>query len=273
MKNMDALTLLYAKHPRLFAAEQPEWSDLPWGWFSLVDTLCTDIDRHLPDDMRASFRITQIKEKYGGLRFNYQGWACAEVEALVDVAENASESICAYCSLPGSLHGMGYRYTWCESCGYGKQMAVSTAASAGELSGTTDTDSFIRDVRRLMDADMTRGAQIASHCYRVLTSNHMPQEAIRTMVIFQTQFSVLQCHFCRDESWCQFGEFTMDTLDEEKFLTLLYSRNVTAFAQASAQVGNPLTEAHSWAAFHHAVINDPAAGGARPPLPWISLGG
>jgi hypothetical protein len=270
---MDALSLLCAKHPLLFATEHPQWSDLPWGWFPLVDSLCTDIERQLPEDMRASFRVTQIKEKFGGLRFHYQGWACAEVEALVDEAENASESICAYCGLPGSLHGTGYRFTWCESCGYGKQMAVSTAASAGEWSGTTDTESFIRHVRRLMDADMTRGAQVASHCYRVLTSDHMPHEAIRTMVIFQTRLPVLQCHFCRDESCCQFGEFTMETLDEEKFLTLLYSRNVTALARASTEMGNLLTEANSWAAFHDAVINEPVAGGARPPLPWISPGG
>jgi hypothetical protein len=269
---MDALSLLYAKHPLLFAAEQPYWSDLPWGWFPLVDKLCIDIERQLPEDMRASFRITQIKEKFGGLRFHYQGWGCEEIDALVDLAENASESLCAYCGLPGSRQGTGYIHTSCESCAHEKQMMASAPASAGEWSGTTDTESFIRYVRRLMDADMARGGQVASHSYRVLTSNHMPHQAIRTMVLFQTRSSVLQCHFCCDESCCHFGEFAMDTLDEQKFLTLLYSRNVTALARASAQMGNPLSEAHSWTAFHDAVIHDPGAVGAPPSLPWMSLG-
>lgn len=59
---------LAAAHPALFS-QMPEWSALPDGWFTLVETLCADIERELGPELARQVRVLQIKEKYAGLRF------------------------------------------------------------------------------------------------------------------------------------------------------------------------------------------------------------
>jgi hypothetical protein len=56
---------------------------------------------------------TQIKEKYGGLRFYYDG-GTPEVAAYIDFAEFHSERICDVCGAPGKPRGNGWIRTVCD---------------------------------------------------------------------------------------------------------------------------------------------------------------
>lgn len=95
------LAQLYSRHPKIFDARpEPVGSDLPQGWFDLVDQLFTDIETALSPSKAASLLVTQIKEKWGGLRvyFTVDGDCHDLVEDLVEAASLKSEGICMLCS-------------------------------------------------------------------------------------------------------------------------------------------------------------------------------
>ncbi len=60
------------------------------------------------------FYATQIKEKFGTLRFYYDG-GDDYISGIVSFAEVMSGSICEECGAPGTLGGRGYVSTKCES--------------------------------------------------------------------------------------------------------------------------------------------------------------
>lgn len=76
------------------------------GWGGLIDEI---YDRLSPDTY-----ITQVKEKWGGLRF----YVASEAEAVLDFiddAETRSFEICEICGKPGSpRRDFGWVKTLCE---------------------------------------------------------------------------------------------------------------------------------------------------------------
>ena len=68
---MDKLSELVLTHPRLFRGKPPVVaSDLPDGWFPIVDALCRGIEALLESEPER-LEVSQIKEKFGGLRFYF----------------------------------------------------------------------------------------------------------------------------------------------------------------------------------------------------------
>ena len=77
---------LFEKYPKIFRQK-----DLPmqqtcmcWGitcgdgWYNIIDTLCSEIQHHLEYNAERNqgptlVEATQVKEKFGGLRFYYDG--------------------------------------------------------------------------------------------------------------------------------------------------------------------------------------------------------
>lgn len=69
------------------------------GWFKLIDQLSADIT--ILDKKEGTTTIaTQVKEKYGGLRFYVQGGTDA-IEDAIDKAEDESLKTCEWCGEPG----------------------------------------------------------------------------------------------------------------------------------------------------------------------------
>jgi hypothetical protein len=60
-------------------------------------------------------RASQIKEKYGTLRF-YMTHGTEEMYKIVDNAERKSLKTCEECGKPGKLRGRGWYYTRCAAC-------------------------------------------------------------------------------------------------------------------------------------------------------------
>jgi hypothetical protein len=93
------------------------------GWNTLVYTLCNAIDSYLenvnPYRERKKLEkvpqvvVVQIKEKFGGLRFYYDG-GDEYVRGLCDMAERTSYVTCEQCGNPGVLRGGYWMHTACD---------------------------------------------------------------------------------------------------------------------------------------------------------------
>lgn len=63
----------------------------------------------------APCRASQVKEKFGTLRF-YMTGSTDEMEAIITEAERRSAVTCEECGKPGKLVGGGWVYTRCREC-------------------------------------------------------------------------------------------------------------------------------------------------------------
>ena len=84
------------------------------GWFALLDKLSADITE-LDNRDGTTTIATQVKEKYGGLRF-YTGRATDAVFEVITRAEDKSLETCEVCGEPGKQRGNGWVYTMCDKC-------------------------------------------------------------------------------------------------------------------------------------------------------------
>jgi len=78
------------------------------GWSGLVEkcfNLCHETD----------IEITQIKEKYGGLRF-YVGISDETTLDAINDVEQESYKVCEVCGKPGELRDGGWYKTLCDEC-------------------------------------------------------------------------------------------------------------------------------------------------------------
>jgi hypothetical protein len=112
------------------------------GWFFLIDQLCAEIQSRI--DRRSKliakgyaikgekkkipqFIALQVKEKFGALRIYYRG-GDKYIQALVDMIENMSYSVCENCGLMNETVGRvetGWIQSLCPKCSknYGKTIA------------------------------------------------------------------------------------------------------------------------------------------------------
>lgn len=89
------------------------------GWFPLLTELSDKLDtifREKYPELMNDFRVLQVKEKFGTLRF-YVSSAPQEVYDLIYEYENKSDSICESCGKPGKLTEKHmWLQTLCEEC-------------------------------------------------------------------------------------------------------------------------------------------------------------
>jgi hypothetical protein len=79
------------------------------GWYPLIQKLIEDLIQLGWDK-----QITQVKEKFGGLRF-YINSGSTEIYDRISEAERASYSICEDCGEPGELRkDLGWYFTLCD---------------------------------------------------------------------------------------------------------------------------------------------------------------
>lgn len=90
--------------------------DVGDGWHSLIDVLCEEVQRETDQQGALQVVATQVKEKYGGLRF-YVGAATDRQMAMIDLAEALSYRTCEECGAPGALvsNEGGWLATRCDA--------------------------------------------------------------------------------------------------------------------------------------------------------------
>jgi hypothetical protein len=107
------------------------------GWFNIIDQLCANIQHHIdyshknhmwdlqwnqehPKDQRSVRDIvpqvvaTQVKEKFGTLRFYYDG-GDDQIFGMACMAASMSAVTCEECGSPGKQRGSGWIYTACDA--------------------------------------------------------------------------------------------------------------------------------------------------------------
>ena len=129
----DRYPKIFVKRPRLDGGHYPFWFECGSGWCGLIDTLCRNIQGHIDnqntnydykikrgeakEEDRPNFQVvaTQVKEKFGGLRFYTYG-GDQYIDGLINMAESMSYNICEVCANPGKVGGGGWVTTMCEPC-------------------------------------------------------------------------------------------------------------------------------------------------------------
>jgi hypothetical protein len=135
---------LCAKYPKIFKDRHASmmetlmcWGfDVGDGWYQALDSLCANIQHHIdwshknhewdlkwnaehPDEQRpvrdpvSQVVAVQVKEKFGGLRFYYDG-GDDQVYGMVRMAESWAAHTCEQCGAPGKMRGHGWYYTACD---------------------------------------------------------------------------------------------------------------------------------------------------------------
>ena len=101
--------------PNLYADRHNKKEPFCWGfecgdgWEPLIRALSQEVETiivAMPEKERKKFRVKQVKEKFGTLRF-YMGIAHDGIHAAIEKAEAASAVTCESCGKPGCSRNNG----------------------------------------------------------------------------------------------------------------------------------------------------------------------
>lgn len=112
--------------------------DLPEGWVDLVYRCHCELLEEAPD-----YKLTQVKEKFGGLRFYYEGAPKdSNARDIVSFYERMSYRVCDKCGTTKdvSTGGGGWVRSLCEPCRLASTMKEiePQAPEAWEMTETDD---------------------------------------------------------------------------------------------------------------------------------------
>ena len=118
---------LCEKYPKIFANRHASMMEtaMCWGfdhgdgWYNIIDQLCNNIQSHIDWQEKIGKSVpqvvaTQVKEKFGTLRFYYDG-GDDYISGLVSMAESWSAVACEECGAPGTQNSQGWIKTLCET--------------------------------------------------------------------------------------------------------------------------------------------------------------
>ena len=129
---------LCEKYPLIFADRHKPMTEscMYWGfecgdgWYNIIDAMCAVIQGHInfqnnkrriylekqykdiPDEVPQVVAV-QVKEKFGGLRFYYDG-GDDYINGVVNMAVFMAEKTCMECGSPGTMRTDGWWHVACE---------------------------------------------------------------------------------------------------------------------------------------------------------------
>jgi hypothetical protein len=114
------MKLLY---PKMFSQPYGGFAVGP-GWWPILEALCGQIHHHIEWKQNQKEKygrgegcpdviVSQIKEKFGGLRFYYNG-GDDTVDGMVRMAESWAGHTCEVCRAPGKSRNGGWIRTLCD---------------------------------------------------------------------------------------------------------------------------------------------------------------
>ena len=89
------------------------------GWWPILEKLCSNIQNHIDwknkqSEIVLQVTVAQIKEKFGGLRFYYEG-GDEHINGMVRMAEAWADASCEECGSPGKRRDGGWIKTLCDT--------------------------------------------------------------------------------------------------------------------------------------------------------------
>jgi hypothetical protein len=105
-------------YPKMFEGKYGGFA-VSKGWWPILEKLCANIQHHLDwkekqGNAVPQVTVAQIKEKFGGLRFYYDG-GDAEISGMVRMAEAWADSACEECGAIGERRSGGWIRTLCDA--------------------------------------------------------------------------------------------------------------------------------------------------------------
>lgn len=142
--NLELQNKLFEKYPKIFPIKEMTkiypmamfGIECAGGWYNILDALCRQIQSRIDWRLDVNERIeqkkkeysdydqmplelipqvvaTQVKEKYGTLRF-YSYGGDDEIYGMIKMAEAMSATTCEICGNVGKLRGKSWVYTACD---------------------------------------------------------------------------------------------------------------------------------------------------------------
>ena len=110
-------TKMEEQYPKMFANKYGGFA-VGAGWWPILEALCANIQQHIDwrnreNEVVPQVVVEQIKEKFGGLRFYYQG-GDEQVHGMVRMAEAWAANCCEECCAPGKRRDGGWIRTLCD---------------------------------------------------------------------------------------------------------------------------------------------------------------
>ena len=112
----------FAKHmeerfPKMFSGKYGGFA-CGEGWWPILEKLCSNIQSHIDwknkqSEIVPQVTVAQIKEKFGGLRFYYDG-GDEHINGMVRMAEAWADASCEECGAPGKKREGGWIKTLCD---------------------------------------------------------------------------------------------------------------------------------------------------------------
>lgn len=114
--NLDLEALLCNAYPSIFLGQRSSSSpaQMCWGiecgdgWFYILDVLCQRLQFFTEQHGAPQVIVSQIKEKWGGLRFYSKVALSPEQRAVVGMAQAMSFRVCDQCGRPGETLVSGF---------------------------------------------------------------------------------------------------------------------------------------------------------------------
>jgi hypothetical protein len=109
------------KYPKMFSKPYGGFA-VGEGWWPIIESLCANIQSHTDwwnknretRPVVEQVVVEQIKEKFGGLRFYYEG-GDDQISGMVRMAEAWASHSCEECGAPGISGGKGWIRTLCST--------------------------------------------------------------------------------------------------------------------------------------------------------------
>lgn len=105
---------MHERFPKMFEGKYGGFACGP-GWWPMIETLCETIQSHIDQNkgLCSQVVVSQIKEKFGTLRFYVDG-GDDFVHGAIWLAESLSSHMCEECGAPGKRVGDGWVRTLCD---------------------------------------------------------------------------------------------------------------------------------------------------------------
>jgi hypothetical protein len=105
------------EYPKMFSEPYGGFA-ISEGWWLIIERLCANIQHHLKwknkeSEVVPQVVVRQIKEKFGGLRFYYDG-GDDEISGMVRMAESWADHTCEKCGNKGERRSGGWIRTLCD---------------------------------------------------------------------------------------------------------------------------------------------------------------
>lgn len=108
------------KYPKMFAQPYGGFA-VGAGWYPILEALCNNIQHYLDwinknhekHPVVPQVTVAQIKEKFGGLRFYYEG-GDDKIQGMVRMAESWADAVCEDCGAPATKKTTGWIRNVCD---------------------------------------------------------------------------------------------------------------------------------------------------------------